>query len=268
MTRLQSIASELRRRLVKYSHDTGTPHLGSCLSCVEILVTCYFDFLDITKQNISASGRDYLFLSKGHAAPALFHSLALKGVISESELMNSRHDGQSFFGEHPPARGHVPGVEFATGSLGHGFGIALGVSVAGPKLGWPDNKVVCILGDGECDEGSVWETAGLSSALAPKNFTVFVDKNDWQGTDRTRNIFSSMSLAGKWAAFGWQVLEVDGHDFSQIKNALETPTIGPKVIIANTVKGKGISFMEDDNNWHYRVPNAHELDLALQELQD
>jgi len=262
---LERHARTLRARIIANSHRTGTPHLGSCLSCTDILTALYFQVLELDPLRPTDPSRDRFVLSKGHAAPALFQVLALRGMFPESWLEGYGSDG-SLFGEHPPIPGKVPGVEAATGSLGHGLPLGLGMALAGRIRGHA-YRVFVLLGDGECNEGSVWEAAMLAPIQGLSGVTVIVDYNKWQGTGRSDETLALAPLAEKWRAFGWDVCEVDGHDMGALVTALSAPAGDrPRAIVAHTVKGKGVSFMEDDNNWHYRIPSADEVAAAWREL--
>lgn len=263
---LDALARNLRYRVIRTSHLSGTPHLGSCLSCLDLLAYFYWNALRIDPMAPAAPDRDRFILSKGHAAPALFQVLAKRGFYSPEALADYGADG-SLFGEHPPAPSHLAGIEAATGSLGHGLPMALGMALAARIRGLHFH-VYAILGDGECNEGSVWEAAMLAAAQKVGNLTIAIDYNKWQATGRSNDVLALAPLADKWRAFGWCVSEIDGHDFAQIDTAVLTHRDDPrpKVIIANTIKGRGVSFMEDDNNWHYRIPTAEEVLRAAGEL--
>ena len=263
---LEPIAQMLRYRIIKTSHESGTPHLGSCLSCTDLLVFFYWHILNIDPQDPSNAQRDRFLLSKGHAAPALFQVLAERGFYPKSDLDGYGEDG-SLFGEHPPTPSALPGIEAATGSLGLGLPMGLGMALAS-RISDVPYSVYAILSDGECNEGSVWEAALLAAAQNVSNLTVAIDYNKWQATGRSDEVLGLAPLAEKWRAFGWCVTEIDGHDFVQMSDAIEKNKADPrpKAIIANTIKGRGVSFMEDDNNWHYRIPTADEVKLAAQEL--
>lgn len=264
---LKQCASILRARIIENSQKTGTPHLGSCLSCVDLLTVLYFSVLKIDTAHHRAPDRDRFILSKGHGAPALFQVLAMRGFFSERLLDDYGVDG-GYFAEHPPTPDCVPGIEAATGSLGHGLPLGLGMAMAG-RIQDQAYNVYVLLGDGECNEGSVWEAAMLAAAQKMKNLCVLVDFNKWQATGRSEEVMALSSLADKWRAFGWRTLEIDGHDHQAIKEALDcfmAEDEKPTAIIAHTVKGKGASFMEDDNNWHYRIPTSDEVVMAKKEL--
>lgn len=267
IAKLRTHACELRLRIIENSCRTSTPHLGSCLSCVDILVALYFDVLRIDPRNPRDPNRDRFILSKGHGAPALFHVLARRGFYPESMLDGYGEDG-GVFAEHPPTPDKLAGIEAATGSLGHGLPMGLGMALAA-RIHRFDYRVYCVLSDGECNEGSVWEAAMMAAAQKTSNLCVIVDFNKWQATGRSREVLALDPLVDKWSAFGWRTQEVDGHDFAAITSALrEFPSNDgrPTAIIAHTVKGKGVSFMEDDNNWHYRIPTENEVAASKQEL--
>lgn len=264
---LEQRARILRGRIIETSHRAGIPHLGSCLSCVDILTAIYFSVLRIDAANPTAPNRDRFILSKGHGAPALFQVLAMRGFYPESKLDTYGEDG-GVFAEHPPAPGYLPGIEAATGSLGHGMPIALGMALAARMKQLPYH-VYAVLSDGECNEGSIWESALLAAAQKVNNLCVIIDFNKWQATGRSREVMALDPLIEKWQAFGWHATEIDGHDMGQLVESLQQFPGGrqkPTAIIAHTIKGKGVSFMEDDNNWHYRTPNADEVLLAKREL--
>lgn len=264
---LEAVAREMRARIIETSSRAGIPHLGSCLSCVDILVALYFLVLRIDPKAPRDSGRDRFILSKGHGAPALFQILAMRGFYPESRLASYGEDG-GVFAEHPPTPDHLAGIEAATGSLGHGLPIGLGMALAA-RIRQQSYNVYAVLSDGECNEGSVWESAMLAASQQAGNLCAIIDFNKWQATGRSREVMSLDPLADKWRAFGWNAVEIDGHDMNAILDALgKFPAANgkPTAIVAHTVKGKGVSFMEDDNNWHYRIPTADEVVKARQEL--
>jgi transketolase len=264
---LEDMARNLRARIIETSHRTGMPHLGSCLSCVDILTALYFSVLRIDPKRHDDPNRDRFILSKGHGAPALFQVLAMRGFYPEDMLKDFGEDG-SYFGEHPPTPGHLPGVEAATGSLGHGLPMGLGMALSQRILG-RNHRVYALLSDGECNEGSIWEAALFAPAQKLENLAAIVDFNKWQATDRSENVLALSPLIDKWRAFGWSCYEIDGHDMRALTETLSRLPDGsgkPIAIIAHTVKGRGVSFMEDDNNWHYRIPTAEEVAMAKKEL--
>jgi transketolase len=264
---MQAIARRVRSRVVSLSHRGRSPHLGSCLSCIDILVAAYLGVLRIDPERADDPGRDRFILSKGHAAPALYATLAERGFFPSDLLDHYNQDGAVL--AEQPSPGCVPGLEAATGSLGHGLSIGVGMALAG-RIQNRDYRVYAVLSDGECNEGSVWEAAMFAAAQKLDQLCVVIDYNRWQATGRSDDIMALAPLAEKWKAFGWTAHEVDGHDVDTLRRLLANVPDGsgkPVAIIAKTVKGKGVSFMEDDNNWHYRIPNDDELRAALRELE-
>jgi transketolase len=264
---LDRLSRRVRARVVENSHRTGTPHLGSCLSSVDVLVAAYFHVLRLDPARPDDPDRDRFILSKGHAAPALFQALALRGFYPLARLDDYGRDGSVFAG-HPPAPAYLAGIEAATGSLGHGLPMGLGMALAA-RIQGRAYRVIALLSDGECNEGAVWEAAMLAAAQRVESLAVIVDFNRWQATGRSDEIMAITPLADKWQAFGWSTYETDGHDLESLVRLLEGVPDGsgkPVAIVAHTVKGKGISFMEDDNNWHYRIPSADEVAAAKREL--
>jgi transketolase len=260
------IAAQLRGKVVEMSHKAKTPHLGSSLSCCDIVVAAYWNVLRIDPGSPLHPNRDRFILSKGHAATTLYAALAMRGFFPIEILDEYNKDG-GFLAEHPGPH-CVPGVEAATGSLGHGLPIGLGMAMAA-KIAETDYRVYVLMSDGECNEGSVWEAAMFAPAMKLDNVCVIVDYNKWQATARSNETLSLAPLADKFTAFGWTVYETDGHDIESLTKLMQPSRekIGrPVAIIAHTVKGRGVSFMEDDNNWHYRIPTADELTMARKEL--
>ena len=264
---IQQKTRVLRARIIETSHRASMPHLGSCLSCVDILATLYFSVLKLDTTNPRSSDRDRFILSKGHGAPALFQVLAMRGFYPEEWLDNFGEDG-GIFSEHPPTPDYLAGIEAATGSLGHGMPMGVGMALAS-RIRKEAYNVYALLSDGECNEGSIWEAAMLAGGKKISNLCVIIDFNKWQATDRSQDVMALDPLADKWKAFGWNTIEVDGHNIDQLLKAFgQFPAENgkPTAIIAHTVKGKGVSFMEDDNNWHYRIPNAEEVERSKIEL--
>ncbi len=266
-TALRSIAARLRGRVIEMSHAAQAAHLASALSCCDILAAAYWHALRIDPERPDDPQRDRFILSKGHAAAALYAALAFRGFFDPAELDTYCRDGGRL-AEHPPAHG-LPGVEAATGSLGHGLPIGTGMALAA-RINDEAYRVFAVLSDGECNEGSVWEAAMFAAGQRLGNLCVVVDYNKWQATARSNETLALAPLRDKWAAFGWDAHEVDGHDVADLARRLAAiPARGegtPVALIAHTVKGKGVSFMEDDNNWHYRAPTAEEVRKAHQEL--
>ena len=263
---LAKMAAHLRGTVIQMSHDAKSAHLGSSLSCLDILTAAYWHVLSIDPKNPTDKARDRFILSKGHAAMALYATLSNRGYFPVEELKTyNQDDGR--LAEHPPAN-LLPGVEAATGSLGHGLPIGIGMAVAG-RIHKRPYRVYALLSDGENNEGSVWEAAMFASAQKLENLCVIVDYNKWQATARSNETLMLSPLADKWRAFGWDAMEVDGHDVGELARRMQDLPNGsgkPVALIAHTVKGKGVSFMEDDNNWHYRAPTAEEVVLAHKEL--
>jgi len=268
ISEIEKIHLVLRQRTVQTSSTAKIPHLGSCLSCADILAVLYWDTLNIDPQNPTRFDRDRFVLSKGHGAPILFQVLAERGFFPIDQLSEFGKSG-SVFHEHPPKPGYIPGVEAATGSLGHGLPMALGMAIS-QNIKGINARCYALMSDGECNEGSIWEAAMLAGSLRVNNLIAIIDFNKWQATGRSKEIMALEPLNEKWSSFGWHTQEIDGHDIKEIQNALQEAKnmkTKPSVIIAHTIKGKGVSFMEDDNNWHYRTPNAEELNAALKELE-
>lgn len=261
---LHETAALVRAEVIRMSQRAGTAHLASSLSCIDILVAAYWRVLRIDAKNPQAADRDRLILSKGHAVSALYACLAHKGFFPVSELLAYNADGGHL--PEQPSPGCAPGVEWATGSLGHGLGVGLGVALAG-RIQKRSYRVFVVLSDGECNEGSVWEAAMFAPQQKAGNLTAIIDYNKWQATGRSEEIMSLKPLAEKWKAFGWDAVEVDGHDLEALTRemSVEHPD-RPRALIAHTVKGRGVSFMQDDNNWHYRSPTEEEVSLAEIEL--
>jgi transketolase len=263
---LEALSRRIRYQLVQMSHASGAPHLGSAMSCVDILVAAYWGCLSIDPATPTDPERDRFILSKGHAGAALYAVLAEKGFFPR-DWLGRYAQKDAILTEHPHPHG-IPGVEWATGSLGHGLSAGLGMALAG-RIQGREYKVVVCLSDGECNEGSVWEAALLAPAQNLNRVTVVVDFNKWQATGRSEEVTALAPLREKWAAFGWRTREVDGHSMPALLEALALAPDSegrPTAIIAHTVKGRGVSFMEDDNNWHYRIPKASEVDAAGKEL--
>jgi len=266
---LNLISNSLRKKIINTSAQCKIPHLGSCLSCIDILVFLYWEELNFNSEEHSNMNRDRFVLSKGHGAPALFQVLAEKDFF-DRKLLDQFGQPGSVFHEHPPKPELIPGIEAATGSLGHGFPMALGMALA-EKINSLDFYTYALISDGECNEGTIWEAAMLAASKKVSKLTTIIDYNKWQATGRSNQILALEPLNEKWKSFGWHVIEINGHDFSDMKIAFETCKSikdKPSIIIAHTIKGKGISFMEDDNNWHYKIPNEKEVTLAFKELEN
>lgn len=263
---LRARAAQLRGRIIDMCHAASSAHLGSSLSCADVLTAAYWHVLKVDPAHPADPLRDRFILSKGHAAMAIYATLAMRGFFPEAELATYNQDGGRL-AEHPPAN-QLPGVEAATGSLGHGLPLAAGIALAG-RIQGRNYRVFALLSDGENNEGSVWEAAMFAAGQRLENLCAIIDYNKWQATDRSNDVLALAPLADKWRAFGWDALELDGHDVEGLARVMQKVPNGsgkPVAIIAHTVKGKGVSFMEDDNNWHYRAPTAAEVALARAEL--
>lgn len=265
MKAIEEIARDIRKQIYKIAHFAGGGHLGAAFSMADIISVLYFDnVLKYDASNPMWKERDKFILSKGHACYALYAALARAGYFPEEELWSVGRPG-SRLGGHPKMY-EIPGVEASTGALGHGLSFAIGIAYAN-KADCMSNHIYVVLGDGECQEGSIWEGALSAPTLELGNLTVIVDHNKLQAMDDLENIVHMKPFADKWKAFGWHVLEIDGHDCTEIRKALLTRCDKtPVLVIANTIKGKGVSFMENVPIWHYRMPNEQELPILLQEL--
>ena len=259
------LAAQYRARVVAMSHAAKAAHLASALSCLDILTVLYESVLNIDPARPKWEDRDRFILSKGHAAAALYAVLADKGFFPAGDLERYGKAG-SMLEEHPSPK--VPGVEAATGSLGHGLPVGSGMALAA-RIQQRDYRTFVLMSDGECNEGSVWEACLFAAANKLGNLCAFVDFNKWQATGRSREVLALDPLVDKFRSFGWNVHEIDGHDHAQILNAVaqvSTAQQQPTMVVAHTVKGRGVSFMEDDNNWHYRIPTEEEVERARIEL--
>ncbi|MDO4581776.1 MAG: transketolase [Bacillota bacterium] len=259
-------ARQMRREIIKMLAAAGSGHPGGSLSAADIIAVLYAQVMHIDAAAPQLPGRDRFVLSKGHAAPALYAALALRGFFPMEELANLRKLGSKLQG-HPDMK-KLPGVDICTGSLGQGLSAACGMALAA-RLDGADNYVYALLGDGECEEGQVWEAAMFAAHYQLGRLIAFTDHNGLQIDGRISDVMSPLPLAEKWTAFGWHVQSVDGHDTQAIKAAIEAAKLiddKPSMIIAHTVKGKGVSFMEDQAGWHGVAPKPEEAERALAEL--
>lgn len=255
------IAKKIRQQIILMANRSKSPHVGSCLSCVDILTILYFNILRLEPWR----NRDIFILSKGHAAMSLYSTLAVKGILNNETIFGYYQNN----GTLPAHLDRCPenGIEASVGSLGHGFNMGLGMAYGFKKQN-SDRRVFSIIGDGESQEGSIWEGALFAPKLGLDNFTVVIDHNNLQGYGRPTEICAFEPALEKWQAFGWHVQEVNGHDFADLTEAFNTPSAGkPKVIIARTTKGKGVSFMEDQLIWHYYIITDDHKSQAMDELQ-
>jgi transketolase len=255
---------EYRRDILRWIKHAGAGHTGGSLSCVDILTVLYNRILRVGPETFHSPDRDRYVQSKGHSVEALFVVLADRGFYPPSELETLCAYGSHFVG-HPTRK--VPGVEQNTGALGHGLSICTGMALGG-KMNGAGFRVFTLLGDGELTEGSNWEAALAAAHYKLDNLTAIVDCNTLQITGRTRDVMSTEPLAEKFAAFGWAVHSVDGHDIAALTEALRAPLVRgkPGLVIARTIKGKGVSFMEDVAAWHHRVPDDEEYARAIAEI--
>lgn len=264
----EQLAWLIRRHAVEMTHLSGGSHLGAILSVADIMGVLYAEFLNYDCSNPKWEQRDRFILSKGHAGASVYAALAESGFFPVEELKTHYQNGSRLSGH---VSHHLPGVDFSTGSLGHGLGVGAGMAYA-LKKDYKKSRVFVVLGDGECDEGSVWEAALFANHFRLQNLIAIVDHNHMQSLDFNENTLEIENLGSKWSAFGWHVIEINGNDHQQLRNALtaataETDDHKPTVIIANTLKGKGISFMQNDILWHYRFPHdGWEYDMAVSEL--
>lgn len=265
MENIENMCKKIRKNVFIQAYHAGGAHMGAAFSVVDILGVLYFgDVLKYRPEDPEWEERDRLILSKGHAGVALYAALALAGFFSEESLKNFCQPG-SFLGGHPKVH-EVQGVEASTGALGHGLSFGIGIAYANKEDKKASHTYV-ILGDGECQEGSVWEGALSAPTLELDNLTVIVDHNKLQAMDKLENIVHMQPFVDKWRTFGWNVIEIDGHNCTEIRNAALVRKTGiPTLIVANTIKGKGVSFMENVPIWHYRMPNREEMPALMEEL--
>lgn len=256
------LARAARRKILVSTHSAKASHVGSALSVVDILAVLYAKVANISPTNSTAIDRDRIIFSKGHAASALYSVLELTGFVPAGSMDKFCLDGSSF-GGHVTHTGKS-GVELSTGSLGHGLPYGLGVALGLRQIGL-SAKVFVVISDGECNEGTTWESALIANQCELQNLVVVVDRNRIQSLGHTEAIMKLEPLAEKWRSFGWEVRTIDGHSHSEIEEALQNQ-VGPLCVIANTVKGKGVSFMEDQVSWHYKSVNDAELATALGEI--
>ena len=264
---LNTICKTIRTDIIKSIASASSGHPGGSLSAVEILTTLYFEEMNIVPYNPNKQDRDRFVLSKGHAAPVLYATLSNRGFFSREELINLRSLGSKLQGH--PNMNYVPGVDMSTGSLGQGISTAVGMAL-GNKIDNSSNRVYCLLGDGELEEGQVWEAAMFAGHRKLDNLVVIVDNNNLQIDGTVEEVCSPYPIDKKFEAFNFNVLVINGHNFDEIREALNNAknTKGrPTAIIMNTVKGKGVSFMENQVNWHGAAPNDEQFAIAMEELE-
>ena len=264
---LKEHAKNVRKNILKMIANANSGHTGGSLGAADLLTVLYFEIMDINKDNVKGIDRDRFVLSKGHTSPLLYAVLAEKGLLDESELMTFRKIDSNLQGH--PNMNYVDGVDMSTGSLGQGLAAANGMAIAN-KLAGNEHRVYALLGDGECEEGEIWEAAMAAAHYKSDNLCAIVDVNGLQIDGFTKDVIGPEPLDEKFKAFGWRVINIDGHNLEEIRNALEeAKTIKgqPTAIVAKTVKGKGVSFMENEAGWHGKAPNAEQLEKALAELE-
>ena len=264
---LKQKAKELRREIITILYSAQSGHPGGSLSAIDMMIGLYYYKLRIDPKNPKWDERDRFVLSKGHCSPAIYAVLADKGYFPKSELSGFRKIGRMLQG-HPEL--NTPGIDFAGGSLGQGICFALGIALA-CKLDKKNCKVYAMIGDGEAQEGAVWEASMAANFYKMDNFVVILDKNQVQETGKTKEVMDLGDVVQKWMAFGWNTIEINGHDMLQIVNALdnacEMNNGKPTIIISNTIKGKGVSFMELNHKFHGKAPNEEEYKKAIEDIE-
>ena len=264
---LMKTANEIRKGIVTALHSAKAGHPGGSLSATEIFTYLYFEEMNVDPKDPKKADRDRFVLSKGHTAPGLYSTLAQKGFFPKEDLVTLRHTG-SYLQGHPDMK-HIPGVDMSSGSLGQGISAAVGMAIAG-KLDNADYRVYTLLGDGEIQEGQVWEASMFAGAKHLDNLCVIVDNNNLQIDGPIGEVNSPYPIDDKFKAFNFHVINIDGHNFDEIRAAFKEAkeTKGqPTAIIAKTVKGKGVSFMENQVGWHGKAPNDEEYKIAMEELE-
>jgi transketolase len=258
---MKQTAANIRKNIIRMANASKSPHVGSALSVTDILTVLYHKVMNLPRP--IDSSRDFLLLSKAHSAMALYSTLNSIGLLSEEDMMSYYQNG----GKLPAHTDRFTNdyIEISAGSLGHGLPIGLGIAKS-LKLRNLPNQVYVVMGDGESQEGSVWEAAMLAPSLGLNNLTAIIDYNNLQGYGRARELVAYEPVKDKWTAFGWDVHCVDGHDHEMLENAFKAPSDKPKMIIAHTTKGKGVSFMEDQLIWHYFIVTDEHKQKAMEEL--
>lgn len=258
---MKKTTADIRKIVINMANASKSPHVGSALSCVDIIATLYFKVMNITKP--IQKNRDYFILSKAHSAMALYATLYKKGFLAE-EYINGYYKNNGTLPAHTD-RITSKFIEISAGSLGHGLPIALGIANS-IKLKKDKNKVYVLMGDGEMQEGSIWEAAMLAPKLKLNNLSVFIDYNNLQGYGRATELVEFCPIKSKWESFGWECYEIDGHNHEQIEKISTIKSERPKAIICKTIKGKGVSFMEDELKWHYFIVTDEIKQEAYKEL--
>jgi len=261
---LERKANIARQKILKATTEVEGGHLAGSLSCLDILIGLYFKVLKHKPDKPNWENRDRFILSKGHGAPAFYAALAMSGYFPEEELFTLRKINSRLQG-HPDCK-KLPGIEISTGSLGQGFSAAVGMALGYKYDGKKDSQIYCLLGDGECDEGQVWEAAMFASNYNLKNITAIIDRNGYQIDGRTEDVMKLEPLDLKWKSFGWEVEEIDGHDMEEVVDVLEKSRGRRVVVIAHTIKGKGVSFLENNNAYHAKPCCREDCRRAIDEL--
>ena len=265
-------ARNIRRNIIRQVSNAKSGHPGGSLGAADILTLLFFEIMDITPENatretVEIPDRDRFVLSKGHTSPLLYAALAEKGIIPEEELLTFRKVNSRLQGH--PNMNLTPGVDMSTGSLGQGLAAADGMAIAN-KLAGKDHRIYCLIGDGECEEGEIWEAAMAAAHYKSDNLCAIIDVNGLQIDGKTADVIGPEPFDEKFKAFGWHVINVDGHDFDALRAAFEEAKNikeKPTALIAKTIKGKGVSFMENQASWHGVAPNAEQTEIALKELE-
>jgi len=264
--KLEEVAKLMRKDIVSMLTESASGHPGGSLSIADIMAVLFFKEMNIDTSRVNDPDRDRFVLSKGHAAPALYSALARKGYFGVEELSTLRQTGSRLQGH--PNMNDLPGIDMSTGSLGQGISAAVGMSLAG-KLDKKDYRVYAILGDGELEEGQVWEASMSAAHYKLDNLTAFIDNNGLQIDGNIEDVMNPGPIDKKFEAFGWNVLAIDGHNYDEIIDAIERAKEckgKPTAIICNTIKGKGVSFMENNAGWHGTAPNKEQCEQALKEI--
>ena len=263
---LDKLALSIRKHSVKMVCTGGSSHIGSILSIADILAVLYGSIMKYRSADPNWSNRDRFILSKGHAGAGVYAVLAESGFMNIDKLKTHYKDGSDLSGH--VSHKNIPGVELSTGSLGHGLPVAAGIALAA-KINKENHKVYVLMSDGECDEGSNWEAALFAQHHKLDNLVAIIDRNKLQSIYSTEDTMSLEPFVSKWESFGWNVVDIDGHDHNQLLNAFDNSIDSkPLCIVANTIKGKGVSFMENNTLWHYRSPQGKEYEVAMNELEN
>lgn len=259
---------EMRKGILRMAKAAGGSglHFGGSLSLIEIAASLYLEVMNISAATVTAEGRDRFILSKGHGIPAVYAAMVQSGMLDEAELDTFKKDTTRLYGH--PSMNHELGIEYSTGSLGQGLSLAVGTALGLRHKKNYASRVFVVLGDGECDEGSVWEAAMSAAQFELNNIVAIVDRNKLQYDGNTENIMNLESLTDKWSSFGWEVIQIDGHNVAACCEAFSHKSDKPLAVIANTIKGKGISFMENDPAWHHKKMISAQEKQAMEELSN